>query len=166
MKQIKNILLTALLTILVFSAVIYTSCHKDKCKDVVCLNKGVCDNGKCFCLTGYEGPRCDTLSRNKFIYTFNGGDYCGDSAKYAEHPLHFLTVRYKPLEMNMKNMLGNPQDSAFCTMQSSDSFTFEGSNSSTTYDGYGVYKHDTLKMLFEVRHDTTSYYCKYVGGHF
>jgi hypothetical protein len=166
MKPFRSILVTALLTITVFSAIMYTACHKDKCKDVVCMNKGACDGGKCFCLPGYEGPKCDTLSRNKLIYTFNGGDYCGDSAKYAQHPLHFLTVPYKPLEVNMKNMLGDPRDSATCTMQGTDSFTFIGSNSSTTYNGWGTFRDDTLKLLFEVRHDTTSYVCKYIGGHF
>jgi hypothetical protein len=30
------------------------------CKDVVCLNGGVCDSGSCLCLNGYSGKRCDT----------------------------------------------------------------------------------------------------------
>src|SRR3954465_8770737 len=111
MKLIRSILLTALLTLIVFSAVTYTACHKDKCNNVVCLNKGACDNGKCLCLTGYEGARCDTLSRNKFIYTFSGGDHCGDSLKYSQYQLQFVTVPFKPLEMMMLNMLGNPDDS-------------------------------------------------------
>lgn len=68
--------------------------------------------------------------------------------------------------MTMLNMLGDPHDSAACTMQSTDSFIFTGSNNSIIYSGYGKLKHDSLKMVYEVRWDTSSYTCKYLGGHF
>jgi hypothetical protein len=42
-----------LLTSLFFSAC------KDKCKDVLCLNGGACDEGICKCPTGFSGPNCE-----------------------------------------------------------------------------------------------------------
>lgn len=47
-----------------------SSCKVDACKDVVCLNGGVCDEGDCLCEPGYEGFNCETEQRSAFI-----GDY-------------------------------------------------------------------------------------------
>ncbi len=81
MKSIKNIALSALFTIGAFSAVTYTSCNQDDCKDVVCQNGGTCSGGSCTCPSGYEGSNCETASSAKFIGTWNvsepscGGNY-------------------------------------------------------------------------------------------
>ncbi len=164
MKPIRNILLTALLTIVGFSSLIYTACHKDKCVNMTCLNLGRCDNGICTCPAGFEGLRCDTLSRNKFIYRFNGGDSCHVPVKFSQYHITFVTNTAKPTEMVMKNFLNNQDDSAFCTIWATDSFSFEGSNNSTTYNGIGKLYHDTLKMHYNVYFDTTNYSCVYTGG--
>lgn len=75
MKSIKLIALSAFLTIGAFCTVLYTSCSKDECKDVVCLNGGTCSGGTCVsCNAGYEGDRCETVSRDKFIKTWNAAD--------------------------------------------------------------------------------------------
>jgi hypothetical protein len=165
MKPIRSILLTVFLTIAAFTAVVYTACKKDHCNNVLCLNGGACDGGNCVCLQGYEGDRCQTLSREKFIFTFNGGDTCsnGDSI-YNQYPISFLAIASNPVEMNMKNILNNSQDSAVCTMQTADSFTFIGSNNSTVYSGTGTLNNDTLRLYYQVQQDTFSYKCAYVGS--
>jgi len=68
MKKMKMYLMTAILGVASLSMV-FTSCNTDECKDVVCVNSGVCnpDNGNCDCPTGYEGETCEILSRAKFI---------------------------------------------------------------------------------------------------
>ena len=66
MKSIKHIVLTAFLTLGVFGVVLYTSCTKDPCKNVVCQNGGTCSGGNCTCVPGYEGTSCETLSQTKF----------------------------------------------------------------------------------------------------
>lgn len=55
-----------------FCVVLYSSCSKDECKDVVCQNGGTCNetDGSCTCATGYEGTNCETESRKKFIKTW------------------------------------------------------------------------------------------------
>ena len=167
MKPIRSIMLTAFLTIIVFSSIVYiAACQKDKCKNVVCLNLGVCDGGNCICLTGYEGKRCEILSRDKIVATYNGGDVCdiNDTNYFHHYPLMFLAVPAAPLELTLKNFLNNPDDSAICTMRSTDSFYFQGTNNGTTFDGVGTFRRDTLRLSYRVQIDTISYTCKYLGG--
>ena len=74
MKSIRNIAFAAIMTIGAFSAVTYTSCNKDECKDVVCQNGGTCNDGDCACATGYEGTTCGTEVREKVIKTWTSKD--------------------------------------------------------------------------------------------
>lgn len=67
MKSIRNIAFSALLTLGAFSAVTYTACNKDACKDVVCNNGGTCVDGSCQCAAGFEGVTCDVQSRSRFL---------------------------------------------------------------------------------------------------
>ncbi len=60
-----------ILTIAIFtslSAIVFNSCKVKPCEGEVCANSGVCEgDGVCKCQVGYEGPRCETVMRNKFI---------------------------------------------------------------------------------------------------
>ncbi len=38
-----------------------------KCGTSVCVNGGVCTNGKCVCPSGYEGSGCETIPRNAYL---------------------------------------------------------------------------------------------------
>ena len=75
MKSIKRIVLSSLLTLSAFSAIIYyTACNKDKCKDVTCQNGGTCSGGTCTCPTGSGGPdgRCEIVYRSSYTNTYVG----------------------------------------------------------------------------------------------
>lgn len=76
MKSIRNIALSAFLTIGAFTMVTFTSCDPDACKDVVCNNGGTCVNGNCDCLTGYEGSNCSTVSAASLPGTYTGTESC------------------------------------------------------------------------------------------
>ena len=162
MKLTRIILLAALSTIAVFSAVIYSSCNKNKCDKVICLHLGACDGGNCTCPVGYEGLRCETLMRDKFIFTYSGGDSC-TGPRYNKYQVFIHANLTDSVTMTMLNLLGNIQDSAICTIQATDSFTFIGSNNSTTFTGTGKLSNDSLWLVYHVVHDTTSYNCKYFG---
>ncbi len=77
MKSIRNIAFSALLTIGAFSAVTYTSCNPDECKDVVCANGGTCIDGNCSCPTGYEGNLCQNKANAKFAGVYSVTETCG-----------------------------------------------------------------------------------------
>lgn len=74
MKSLKQIAFGLILTVSAFGATLYTSCNKDKCKDVVCQNGGTCSEGTCTCVTGYEGTNCETAMRAKFVKTWSASD--------------------------------------------------------------------------------------------
>lgn len=162
MKLIRTLALTILVVSAIFSAVVYVSCNKNKCDKVVCLNLGTCYGGNCVCPTGFEGNRCQTLSRDRFLATYQGSDSCTGNVR-SNFPLYILAVLSDSIEMNMKNFLGNTNDSAICTIQSTDSFTFIGSNNSTTYTGWGKMRNDSLWLVYHVVQDTTSFDCSYFG---
>jgi hypothetical protein len=166
MKPIRYILLAAILIISVFSVAVYSGCNKNKCHNVLCLNQGLCDGGICMCPVGFEGIRCGTLSRDKFIYNYNGYDSCeyhSDSAGRNVYSIHLIAVLHDSIEMTLTNLMNIGADSANCTIQSTDSFTFIGSNNSTTYSGSGKLSNDSLRLVYHVQHDTTSFDCKYSG---
>ena len=54
-----------------FSAILYTSCHKDPCSGVNCLNGGSCSNGSCLCPSGFTGLRCENLATTTITYNNN-----------------------------------------------------------------------------------------------
>ncbi|HXS35347.1 MAG TPA: hypothetical protein VN721_01495 [Flavipsychrobacter sp.] len=64
--RLKTIVISALSTLIAFSAATYTSCSPDKCKAINCAYGGVCNNGACTCQTGYEGTQCEVITRDKF----------------------------------------------------------------------------------------------------
>ena len=77
MKNLRTILLTGVLTMGVFSTVIYSSCSKkDKCEGIQCKNGGTCNDGVCKCPLGYEGANCETASKSKFLGSFTAHDNC------------------------------------------------------------------------------------------
>jgi len=63
---LKSVLFTTIVSIAVMIAMTQTSCRFDKCKPINCAHNGVCNQGTCICPTGYEGPNCETITRNKF----------------------------------------------------------------------------------------------------
>lgn len=68
MRKYRNIIYSVGFTLLtglfVFGT---TSCKEDHCKATVCAYDGTCnEDGSCTCLVGYEGDRCETISRDKF----------------------------------------------------------------------------------------------------
>ena len=74
MKSLKHIALGSFLALSTFGVTLYSSCSKDKCKDVVCQNGGTCNEGTCTCATGYEGTNCETEVRKKVIATWTASD--------------------------------------------------------------------------------------------
>ncbi len=67
----KNIIITSLSTLLLFSAVLFNACEPDICKNVSCAYGGTCKDGSCMCQTGYEGEHCETITREKFLGIWN-----------------------------------------------------------------------------------------------
>jgi hypothetical protein len=72
----KSSLITALCFFAITTTVLYSSCEKDSCTDLVCKNGGACAEGFCRCQTGYEGTQCEIMAGTKFAGTFIGNYTC------------------------------------------------------------------------------------------
>lgn len=76
MKFWKHKLITTIAFLGLSTAVFYTSCEKDSCEDLKCLNNGACTEGFCRCPTGYEGTLCEQETATKFLGRFTGHFAC------------------------------------------------------------------------------------------
>ncbi len=85
---------------LMFGMFMFQSCTDD-CKDVTCLNGGVCEEGVCECATGYEGEDCSILMNAKFVGTYTVEDQCSKN-KYSIA----ITAETEPNKITFSN-LGN-----------------------------------------------------------
>ena len=101
MKKTRPVIATAIITLLTFGAIVYTSCTKDRCKNVMCQNGGTCSNGYCSCPSGFQGDHCETgvtttiqywnhgytdiiLTLNNVAYTVPAGRSKGFTGAYGD----------------------------------------------------------------------------------
>lgn len=91
MKFWKHTLIAAATFLGVATTLVYTSCEKDSCLDLKCLNGGTCTDGYCRCPSGYEGPTCNERIVDKFLGTYVGDTKCVSDT--TEFPAIIDTVR-------------------------------------------------------------------------
>ncbi len=74
MRSVKYLSLGVLLAVAMFGAATYvSSCSKDACKGVTCLNYGTCNGGSCTCRdTGTGGTNCEIIYRLLYKNTYVG----------------------------------------------------------------------------------------------
>lgn len=70
----RYIAIPGVVVLIVFVLMAYTSCNKKPdniitgpCAGVVCYNDGQCIDGKCICIAGYEGDKCEIDSRERYL---------------------------------------------------------------------------------------------------
>lgn len=160
MKSIKNIALGTILTFSAFGAVLYTSCSKDECKDVVCQNGGTCSEGNCTCPTGYEGTNCETKSRDKFVGTYTGTEIC--SAGTDAYTIT-LAANSDAIKLTYTNLY-NDNLTAVCTMAATDSFTFAGAQGAATFSGSGRLSGNILTVRYTVTNASVTNSCVFTGS--
>lgn len=155
---LKSIVLTAISTIAVFSAVTYNSCTPDKCKAIVCAYGGVCKDGTCICPAGYEGTQCEVVTRDKYVGTwtvFENGTYTSN-AQYDISIKSGATLT----DLNITNFYNHIQspvavkinaDSVFIPVQIVEGYEIQGwgvLDREAYYAKHGkMYIHYTIKNL-------------------
>ena len=84
MKVWKTILLTATFFVAFAGILLYSSCEKNPCDNVSCEHGGSCNNGACYCPTGYEGPTCGMKSTSRFTGYYPGFSSCNNGAEIID----------------------------------------------------------------------------------
>jgi hypothetical protein len=166
MKSMKHIALGIVVTLSVFCAVLYTSCSKDGCKGVTCLNGGVCSGGICnSCPTGTGGSNCQTIYRSLYLHTYSGNAIYNylDSTSHVDTGVNTLTFTagadslYAQMSINWVR----PGRSAGTAQISLDTSTANGSTfhvsfaiDTFTYVGTGSVNATTASMNLTEMHDS------------
>jgi hypothetical protein len=106
MKSIKLIALGVMLTLGIFCAAFYSSCSKDTCGAVTCLNRGVCGGGICTCPTGggIGGANCDIVYRDIYAHKYQGNPPGNSPHTDSNNTLVFVadvndTVNYNTMHL-------------------------------------------------------------------
>ncbi len=149
MKSIRNIALTALLTVGAFSAITYTSCNPDKCKDVVCQNGGTCSEGVCTCASYYTGTLCADQIRTKYYNSYKGNGTDSDGDTYTGWTMKFYKVGddAKVLGMDILDNTNASVESFTVTLQSNTTFKVDSKTTAgTTYSGTGSVNETTASL--------------------
>lgn len=120
MKKLK---LCITVSVLLLTIILLGSC--DKCKDTNCQNDGICHDGKCTCLYGYEGDHCETIIREKMTGKYQGRYTCADS-----NNINGYLVQIKPhpdeRAINKISVIANGgPGETFCEVTGSNTFALE-----------------------------------------
>lgn len=129
-----RILIPAIVTIFSFLGITYTACIKDNCTSSRCANGGICVNGACACVTGYEGAHCDTLWSNKFSGAWNVAEATQDASGVTEANYNLTVGPSTTGNVFLINGLESSVDSIYCTLNDNISFQVPGqSNADSTF---------------------------------
>ena len=125
-----------------------TSCKKDPCDKVACLNGGTCANGICNCPTGYTGSNCGTektptsVTVSKIILTnypmVDGGGVGWD---LSNGPDVFLSINQGSTANNVQ-FSGIAYDVTGSTITYITNFPYNFLNPSNTYT-IGLWDYDS-----------------------
>jgi hypothetical protein len=134
MKFLKPAILTTLLFFAFVSTILYTSCEKNACNNVVCHNGGSCSMGTCRCPTGVEGYQCQSLTSARYVGIYAGYSQCDNLASTYDTvtittdnlPLNQVAVRMKSIKP--KVLYGYIENN-----QSTYSIVVTNNDSSATY---------------------------------
>src|SRR5690606_20797803 len=98
------------------------SCTKDPCKDVTCENSGTPtedgDNCICVCTAGYEGDKCQTEVRTKFL-----GQWQGEEIRTAGTDNYTITIAASGSDV-VKITVNNVYNQAFVATATVDGTSF------------------------------------------
>ena len=169
MKIFKQIAVAAIVMISVVGAALYTSCSKDNCKSVTCLNGGSCGGGQCSCPTGIGGSECQTVYRLLYsnTYTGNGSDDTGKI--YGNYRMIFSTPLdsiYDNMNLAITDSSGHTYNTFTITLSnntaSGSNFTinpFQGTAPDTaTYTGTGSISATTASLNLTKKYGDSTYH--------
>lgn len=91
MKSIKYVLLGVVVTVGIICTGLYSSCKKDVCKAVNCINGGTCSGGSCFCPNGVGGLNCEIIYRKQYEHVYKGSGSDDTGRAYIDNTFSFTS---------------------------------------------------------------------------
>lgn len=166
MRPINQIALAAIVTLGTFSALVYSSCSKDECGAVTCLNHGTCLGGICKCPSGADGANCEIVYRKMYAGVFKGVPP-DDPTSDTTNSLIFTsndddTANYNTMDVTWVDTAAN----TVVTMPLELSSNFRGGSNfaitpttqnSILYTGNGFLNNGTVTMQLKRRYTNGSY---------
>ena len=159
----KHIVVSAVVTLSVFCAVLYSSCAKDGCKSVTCFNYGSCSGGLCTCLPGIGGNNCEIVYRRNYAHQYRGNTPGNTGHSTSNNVLTFTegdTTNYNnmqlewddagTLDVKMPIVLSNNSTSGSSFTVTSTTYNYK------TYTGAGSLS-STSATLHLTETDTTGH---------
>jgi hypothetical protein len=123
------------------------SCVPERCKDVVCLNGGLCVDGRCSCPQAYEGPLCEQRWHEKFAGLWRNEVRTIDASSDISTATYRIFVRpADSAHLFLIDSLGGFDGAVVCELSGSNSFRFRSQYSadSSLYIEAGQGSLDTL----------------------
>jgi hypothetical protein len=99
-------------------------CMPDNCTDNLCVNGGVCVDGNCSCLNGYEGTHCDEVWHKRFLGKWQAKERFQGNPKQRVYPVTLLSAG-RPDQFWLIN-LGNRKDTVVCSRKTYLEFSIAG----------------------------------------
>jgi hypothetical protein len=151
-STLRTIFASALVALSGFTAITLSSCTEDKCKGISCAYGGTCTEGRCNCPSGYEGPQCETINRDRYkgIWYVTEDGTLSNAAQYAiaiEGDAEMTQIKISTfnnqLRLNVKATVKG--DTMVIPQQVVDGFTIEGNGVLKDSPHYGVHGEMTVK---------------------
>jgi len=155
MKQVKLVLSTALIFLLLATGVVFNACVKDPCADITCKNNGVCRDGRCKCPVGFEGVYCEHKTYEKFIGTWQGTYRCNGAV--PEDRMVVIAPGDKPNAVSLYNIYS--QTSPLAAMVDGDKITIdEQTVNNIVYKGTGYVEGIYITLYVSEKDNATGVY--------
>lgn len=176
MKFGKLALITLTLLTTIIGTIAITSCEKNSCDGVNCMNGGSCGYGECNCPVGWEDARCTTRKTDRYVGTYAGYLYCDNGAPTidtvkvvtANRGILSVDVYLKSLDPKvLQGYVTNNEAAYTITITNNDSSkagstyylrTFDVTLQSDKSLKLHYYEHD-----YTEKPDTTQHSCQFVG---
>lgn len=147
MKKARVLLSALMLSAIGLTTLTVTSCNKDDKK----------------CNVGYEGKDCKTLSRDKFIGTWNGLENC--TLGTDNYTVSVTASGTSEVQI----VIGNVYNQGFIATGSitgEQTMSFNGSEGDITYSGTGKINtaNGDLELTYNISNAGTTNSCTFIGG--
>lgn len=149
-------------TLLLSAALILAGC--DPCKDADCQNSYNCYKGTCECLYGYEGERCEILTREKMLGTYKGTYSCAGDDDIQDYIVEVMPFPDERTVHKVAVQENGEEGMKLCEITGTNTFSLEYNLSGSFHSYIGEVNGDELTITFKAGGEgRLNYDCSFKG---